>query len=177
MKYVWIDLEMTGLNLQKDRIIEIACILTDASLETRIRGPQLVIHQPDSLLTTMNDWCIEHHGKSGLTDLVRNSTINTADAESQVLKFIKQHIPEQKAGILAGNSVHVDRQFLCQEMPELIEHLHYRIVDVSTIKELVSNWCPKIRKFSKKEAHRALDDIEESIAELLYYKTLAFQEY
>jgi oligoribonuclease len=123
----------------------------------------------------MNEWCIQHHGQSGLTEKVRKSTIQTADAEKQILDFIQEHIPEKKMGLLAGNSIHVDRQFLCQEMPNLISHLHYRIVDVSTVKELAKRWAPELN-FKKKETHRALDDILESIEELKYYKRALFNK-
>jgi oligoribonuclease len=162
--------------INKDRIIEIACILTDGNLETKIMGPNLVIHESDELLSTMDEWCTKHHGESGLTEKVRLSKIDVKAAEGQILKFIKEHIPTSKFGILSGNSVHVDRQFLCQEMPNLIDHLHYRIVDVSSFKEVVANWYPnnKIR-FHKKEVHRALEDIEESIEELRFYKSKIFK--
>lgn len=183
MKFVWIDLEMTGLNLHKgkiglniDKIIEIACILTDVNLERKIIGPNIVIHASDELLLTMDEWCTNHHGASGLTEKVKLSKIDVKDAEEQVLKFIKEHISTPKFGILSGNSVHVDRQFLCEEMPNLIDHLHYRIVDVSSFKEVVANWYPNHKyRFKKKEAHRALDDIEESIEELKFYKSKIFK--
>jgi oligoribonuclease len=158
-----------------DRIIEIACCITDGNLDHKIRGPNLVIHQSDDLLNSMDAWCIEHHGESGLTDLVRKSTLTTEQAELQVMDFVRLHIPDAKVGILSGNSIHVDRQFLCKEMPSLIDHLHYRIVDVSTVKELAKRWAPELF-FKKKETHRALEDIEESIEELRYYKGTIFNK-
>eukprot|EP00879_Flechtneria_rotunda_P020165 GHRR01021206.1.p1 GENE.GHRR01021206.1~~GHRR01021206.1.p1 ORF type:complete len:236 (+),score=83.53 GHRR01021206.1:192-899(+) len=131
---IWIDLEMTGLDIDKDTIIEIACIVTDGSLQQVIEGPSIAIHHPDSVLDNMNDWCKEHHVKSGLVQQVRDSSISLQQAEQQVLEFIQQHT-EYKTAQLAGNSVHVDRLFLQRHMPQLLEHLHYRIVDVSTFKE------------------------------------------
>ncbi|KAG0079071.1 Oligoribonuclease, mitochondrial [Podila epicladia] len=173
---VWIDCEMTGL-LATDKLIEIAVIITDDELNIVAEGPNLIIHQPKHVMDSMNAWCIDHHGASGLTASVLASTISTSDACTQVLSFIQQHIPEQRVGILAGNSVHADKVFLDREMKPIIDHLHYRIVDVSTVKELARRWYP--REFAatpaKQGAHRALDDIKESIAELKYYRSAVFK--
>lgn len=174
---VWIDLEMTGLDVDKDRIIEIACIVTNKNLEIVERGPDVVIHESDELLASMDEWCIVNHEKSGLTKAVRDSKVNLAEAEDLVLDFVKKYCPERTCP-LAGSSVYMDRMFLNRYMPRLNQYLHYRVVDVSTVKELCKRWngaifsqCP-----TKKLVHRALDDIEESIQELKYYKGHMFQK-
>ncbi|CAO3695663.1 unnamed protein product [Umbelopsis ramanniana] len=125
---VWIDCEMTGLDLAKDHLIEIAVLITNGNLDIVAKGPELVIHQPKSVMDNMNDWCIEHHGASGLTQQVLESTISVQDAEAQVLDFIVKHVPKSGIAQLAGNSVHADKRFLEKEMPKVVEHLHYRIV-------------------------------------------------
>lgn len=127
-------------------------------------------------MDSMNAWCVEHHGASGLTKAVLESNMTLQGAEDQVLSLVKRHVPKQRHAVLAGNSIHVDRQFLCKYMPRLVEHLHYRIVDVSTLKELASRWFPKQfdARPEKKLSHRALSDIEESIAELKYYRDSIF---
>ncbi|KAI1320257.1 Oligoribonuclease, mitochondrial [Mortierella claussenii] len=173
---VWIDCEMTGL-AASDKLIEIAVIITDDNLNIVAEGPNLIIHQPKDIMDNMNEWCIDHHGASGLTAAVLASKVSTEQACTQVLAFIKQYIPEPRRGILAGNSVHADKVFLEREMRPIVDHLHYRIVDVSTIKELSRRWYPN--EFGsvpqKKEAHRALDDIKESIKELEYYRATVFK--
>lgn len=173
---VWIDLEMTGLDIAKDTVIEIAVIVTDGDLAVMKEGPALAIHHGDDVLDAMNDWCKEHHGKSGLTQRVRESTVNMAQAEAMVLDFIKQWVPDQNMAQLAGNSIHVDRMFLVRHMPELVNHLNYRVVDVSTVKELARRWCYDLyRKAPRKaSAHTALADIRESIDELKYYRRVLF---
>ena len=150
---------------------------TDSSTSHAVQGPNLAIHQSDDVLNTMNPWCIEHHGASGLTDRVRNSTVSMEDAEEQVLSFVRNYVPEPKVALLAGNSVHVDLAFLRQCMPRLVGHLHYRIVDVSSIAEVCRRWCPEIAKAAprKERLHTALADIKESIQELRYYKTACFR--
>jgi oligoribonuclease len=172
---VWMDLEMTGLDPERERIIEVATLITDSSLELVAEGPELVVHQPDSLLDAMDEWNTKHHGESGLTERVRTSDVSEQDAERLTLEFVAAHCGKRQAP-LAGNSIYQDRRFLAKYMRELNEHLHYRNVDVSTIKELVRRWHPKIYAAApaKKEAHRALDDIRESIAELRYYRDHAF---
>ncbi|KAL1935380.1 hypothetical protein VTP01DRAFT_4520 [Rhizomucor pusillus] len=171
---VWIDCEMTGLDISKDHLIEIAVLITDGDLNIVAEGPELVIHQPKEVMDNMNDWCKEHHGASGLTQAVLDSKVSTEDAKKQILEFLKAHIEKGEAP-LAGNSVHADKRFLEKEMPELVDYLHYRIVDVSTVKELTRRWYPDIAKcVVKKNCHRALDDIKESIAELKYYRHHVF---
>ncbi|KAG0197826.1 Oligoribonuclease, mitochondrial [Mortierella sp. GBA30] len=173
---VWIDCEMTGL-LATDKLIEIAVIITDDELNIIAEGPNLIIHQSKETMDNMTQWCIEHHGASGLTAAVLDSKISTNQACDQVIKFIKQHIPEPRHGILAGNSVHADKVFLEREMRPVVDHLHYRIVDVSTVKELARRWYPEqfAKVPEKKGAHRALDDIKESIKELKYYRGAVFK--
>ncbi|KAI9273560.1 ribonuclease H-like domain-containing protein [Sporodiniella umbellata] len=166
---------MTGLDLKKDHLIEIAVLITDGDLNVVAKGPELVIHQPREVMDNMNEWCIDHHGKSGLTAQVLASKTSVEEAESQVLGFLKQHLAQGIAP-LAGNSVHADKQFLQKEMPKIVDYLHYRIVDVSTIKELSKRWYPKeAQGVVKKESHRALDDIIESIEELKYYRKHVFK--
>ncbi|CAO3634139.1 unnamed protein product [Cunninghamella echinulata] len=173
---VWIDCEMTGLNINTDHIIEIAVLITDGDLNIIAEGPELIIHQSKSVMDNMNDWCIEHHGKSGLTKAVLESTITIEDAEKQVLEFVKKYIPKSRIAPLGGNSVHADKRFLEKEMPRLVDHLHYRIIDVSTIKELSKRWYPDVYNgLEKKGEHRALDDIKESIDELKYYQHHIFK--
>lgn len=171
---VWIDLEMTGLDISRDRIIEIATLITDPDLQVVAEGPELVVHQPESLLAQMDEWNQQHHKASGLVDRVRQSTTSEADAEAQTLSFLQAHIP--KGAPLAGNSVHMDRLFLSHQMPSIVDYLHYRIVDVSTVKELVRRWYPQHfdKRPTKKGNHRALDDIRESVEELRFYRRTAF---
>ncbi|XP_070700274.1 small fragment nuclease [Pempheris klunzingeri] len=175
-RMVWVDLEMTGLDIEKDQIIEMACIITDSDLNVLAEGPNLIINQPDDLLEGMSEWCKEHHGKSGLTQAVRDSKITLEQAEYEFLSFVRQHTPPGQCP-LAGNSVHADKRFLDKYMPQFMYHLHYRIVDVSTIKETFRRWFPKEYKMvpHKKATHRALDDIWESIKELQYYRANVFK--
>ncbi len=174
-RLVWIDLEMSGLDPARERILEIATIVTDGQLEIIAEGPELVIRQPEELLLAMDEWNRSHHGSSGLTQRVRESTISEAEAEEATLAFVKAHVGERSAP-LAGNSVHQDRLFLAKYMPRLERWLHYRNVDVSTVKELVRRWHPKAfeARPSKKASHRALDDIRESIDELRFYRRAVF---
>ncbi|WP_428265246.1 oligoribonuclease [Haliangium sp.] len=174
---VWMDLEMTGLDPDRERIIEIAVVITDEQLEIVAEGPDLVVHQPESLLEQMDDWNQTHHAASGLLDRVRASTISEAEAEAQVLAFLREHV-EERTVPLAGNSVHQDRRFLRRYMASVDAYLHYRIVDVSTIKELVRRWYPPevlAGAPDKTGNHRALDDIRESVAELRYYRSQIFR--
>lgn len=167
---VWLDLEMTGLDTFHDQIIEIATIITDARLNIIAEGPVLAIHQDEAILAAMDDWNQKQHGGSGLLTRVRSSTLSCAEAEQQTLAFIKKFLPA-KASPMCGNSICQDRRFLARLMPELEDFFHYRNLDVSTIKELVTRWYPENnRKFQKKSSHLALDDVRESIAELKFYR-------
>lgn len=167
---------MTGLDLAKDALIEIAVLITDAELNVLDEGLDLVIHADDDALADMPDVVREMHAKSGLTEEVRRSTITVADAERQVLDHIKRFVPDAQTAPLAGNSIGTDRGYIARDMPDLDAHLHYRMVDVSSVKELVRRWYPRIyyAKPEKGLAHRALADIKESIAELRYYRSTAF---
>ncbi|MCQ4346274.1 oligoribonuclease [Pseudomonas stutzeri] len=167
---IWIDLEMTGLEPDSDVILEIATIVTDAQLNVLAEGPSLVVHQSDAVLAGMNPWCVEQHGKSGLTERVRASRIDEAEAERQTLEFLRQWVPE-RASPMCGNSIGQDRRFLVRYMPQLEAYFHYRNLDVSTVKELAARWAPEVKEaFVKRGCHLALDDIRESIAELRHYR-------
>lgn len=171
---VWIDLEMTGLDPDKNTIIEIATIVTDKHLNIIARGPNLAIHQPVSIMNAMDEWCTTHHGQSGLTARVLETNVTMAQAEQETIQFLEQYVPKGVSPI-CGNSVGQDRRFLYQYMPALEAFFHYRYIDVSTIKELAKRWQPDVLAgFSKKGSHLAMDDIEESIAELAYYRTHFF---
>lgn len=172
---VWIDMEMTGLNSDTDKIIEIATIITNSNLDVLAQGPVLAVHQTDSVLSGMDEWNTRTHGGSGLTQRVRESTLNEAEAERLTLDFIQQYVPKNKSP-LCGNSICQDRRFMARGMPQLESYLHYRNLDVSSIKELVRRWKPEIcNGFEKKNTHKALDDILESIAELKYYREHFFK--
>jgi len=175
-RLVWIDCEMTGLDLAKDALIEIAALVTDADLNVLGDGLDLVIHADEEALANMPDVVREMHARSGLTEEVRRSTVTIEEAEQRVLDYVRQHVPEAGGAPLAGNSIATDRGFITREMPALDAHLHYRMVDVSSIKELVRRWYPRIyyAKPEKGLAHRALADIKESIGELDYYRRTAF---
>jgi oligoribonuclease len=173
---VWIDCEMTGLDLRSDRLIEIAVLVTDGDLNILGEGVDVVIHADDDALNEMIEVVTEMHTRSGLIDEVRASTIDVAQAEAMVLDYIRAHVPQAKTAPLAGNSVATDRGFIARDMPALDDFLHYRMVDVSSIKELCRRWYPRIY-FGQPEkglAHRALADIHESIRELRYYRRTAF---
>eukprot|EP00741_Cyanophora_paradoxa_P001767 tig00000073_g1714.t1 len=174
-RLVWVDCEMSGLDLTKDYLLEIAVIVTDSNLNVIAESPEITIHASDELLDGMNDWCKKHHGESGLTQRCRDSKISMKEAESMVLEFVRKNCPEGKCP-LAGNSVHADKEFLRKDMPSFLKYLHYRIVDVSTIKELCRRWAPETFKKAppKSGAHRALQDIKESIEELHFYKKHLF---
>lgn len=167
---IWIDLEMTGLEPQTDRIIEIATIITDKNLNILAEGPELAIHVSDECLDGMDEWCTNQHGKSGLTQRVKDSKILDADAAKETIKFLQKYV-EKGASPMCGNSICQDRRFLAQWMPELEEFFHYRNLDVSTLKELAKRWAPDtVKGFEKKGSHLAMDDIKDSIAELVFYR-------
>jgi len=167
---VWIDLEMTGLLPDSDRIIEIAVVVTDPQVGVRVEGPVFAVHQSDAVLDGMDNWNRGTHGKSGLTARVRASAIDEAAAEMQVIAFLRQYVPEGKSP-MCGNSICQDRRFLARYMPRLEAYFHYRNLDVSTLKELARRWKPAaLEGFKKAQAHTALADIHESIDELLHYR-------
>lgn len=173
---MWIDCEMTGLRLDSDKLIEVAALVTDGDLNILGEGVDIVIHADDAALDAMPDVVTEMHAKSGLTEEVRRSTVTLEEAQERVLAYIKQHVPVAGTVPLAGNSIATDRGFIARDMPELDAHLHYRMIDVSSIKELCRRWYPRIY-FGQPEkglAHRALADIKESIRELQYYRRTAF---
>jgi oligoribonuclease len=175
LNLVWIDLEMTGLNPDHDVILEIATIITDKNLNIIAEGPTYAIHQPDEVLETMNDWCKTQHGISGLTKSVQESTITPEIAEQETLEFIQDYCPPAKAS-LCGNSVWMDKMFLQRYMPKITNYLHYKIIDVTSVQQLIKRWYPKNPhlSFEKTEKHRALDDIRESIEELKHYRRYFF---
>ena len=171
LNLVWLDCEMTGLNPEHERIIEIAVIVTDAHLTQRIEGPVLVIHQSDALLDQMDKWNKSTHGKSGLIDKVKASTVGEEEAEKILLQFVSHYVPKSGAP-MCGNSIGQDRRFLAKYMPKLEAFFHYRNLDVSTLKELSKRWAPGVYKsFKKKQRHTALADVHESIDELEHYRT------
>lgn len=172
---VWIDLEMTGLDPARHVILEAAVIVTDGNLETIIEGPDLLLSATAEQLAEMDQVVTEMHTKSGLLDRVGRATLTVAEAEQRMLDFVTHHVPAPRMAPLAGNSVHADRGFLERYMPALADHLHYRNVDVSSVKELAKRWYPDVDAFEKKTTHRALADIRESIEELTYYRSAVFR--
>ena len=167
---IWIDLEMTGLDPDKDQIIEMATIVTDSQLNVLAEGPVIAIHQSDAILAGMDEWNTRTHGQSGLTQRVRQSRIETAEAEALTLAFLEEWVPKG-ASPICGNSICQDRRFLYRHMPTLEAYFHYRNLDVSTLKILADLWAPAVKEsFQKKGSHLALDDIRESIAELRHYR-------
>ena len=175
---VWMDLEMSGLDPERDVILEIATIVTDANLKVLAEGPVIAIHQPENVLTSMDDWNTRHHTQSGLVSRVRRSQYSLKDAEDVTLRFIRKytvgHDREHGGNLLCGNSITQDRRFLYKYMPNISNWLNYRNIDVSTVKELAFRWFPDLPEFQKEEKHQALDDIRESIAELEYYRKTIF---
>ncbi len=167
---IWIDLEMTGLIPESDVIIEIATIVTDKELNILAEGPNLAIHQSDEILAGMDEWNTSHHGASGLTERVRKSEYSTADAERETISFLQQWVPANSSP-MCGNTICQDRRFLARYMPKLEAYFHYRHIDVSTLKELARHWAPQVMAgFNKRGSHLALDDIRESIDEMIYYR-------
>ncbi|AEK57322.1 MULTISPECIES: oligoribonuclease [Acidithiobacillus] len=174
-RLVWIDLEMTGLNPERDQILEIASIVTDNELRVLSEGPVLAVHQSEAVLAAMDDWNQRTHGNSGLVQRVRESRLDLGAVEAQTLDFLQAHVQPGTAP-LCGNSVCQDRRFLARLMPRLERFLHYRLIDVSTIKELAYRWYPSLPRYPKTERHEALADIRESIGELQYYRERLFPE-
>ncbi len=167
---IWIDLEMTGLDPDTDLIIEIATIITDKNLNILAEGPVLAVHQPESAIIAMDDWNQKHHGQSGLIERIKTSKIDDAEAEKKTIEFLQKWVPTNTSPI-CGNSICQDRRFLYRYMPKLEAYFHYRNLDVSTLKELAARWAPELLEgFNKKSAHKALDDIIESIDEMKYYR-------
>jgi oligoribonuclease len=172
---IWIDLEMTGLNPDRNRIIEIATAVTDKELTVLAEGPVLAIHQPDDVLAAMDEWNTRQHANSGLTERVRASTVTEAQAERATLEFLRQHV-DQGASPICGNSICQDRRFLIRHMPDLAAYFHYRNLDVSTLKILAKLWLPEVgNRFEKKSVHLALADIHDSIRELRFYREHLFK--
>jgi oligoribonuclease len=174
---VWMDLEMTGLDHDSDVIVEIATIVTDDDLAIVAEGPDLVVHADDDALARMGDVVRTMHTSSGLLDQIRASSVDLTEAGAQTLAFIREHVPEPRTVPLCGNSIGTDRRFLAKWLPEIEEYLHYRSVDVSSVKELAKRWYPEsvAKAPGKHGSHRALDDIRESIAELRYYREAVFR--
>lgn len=167
---VWLDMEMTGLDPDKDRIIELAMVITDSKLEPVAQAPVLAVHQPDAVIDAMDEWNTRTHGQSGLIDRVRASTLDEAAVEARMLEFMQQYVPE-RASPMCGNSICQDRRFMARYMPGLEAWFHYRNLDVSTLKELARRWHPEVAKGVKKQGkHEALADIQESIDELRHYR-------
>ena len=173
---VWIDCEMTGLDLERDALIEVAVVVTDAELNPLDDGMDIIIHAAPALLDTMMPVVREMHASSGLTEAVRASTTTLGDAETALLEYVRKHVPDAKSAPLCGNSIATDRGFLARDMPSLDAHLHYRMIDVSSVKELARRWYPRVYQSqpAKGLAHRALADIRESIIELAYYRSTVF---
>ena len=172
---VWIDLEMTGLDPATDHILEIATLVTDKQLNLIAEGPVLAIHHGDAVLAAMGEWCTKQHGQSGLTERVRQSKTSMAEAESQTLEFLRQHVPSG-ASPMCGNSICQDRRFLARQMQELERFFHYRNLDVSTLKELAKRWAPGTAAgFTKESTHLAMADIRDSVAELKFYREKLFR--
>ena len=173
-RLVWIDLEMTGLDIEKESIIEIATIITDGELNIIAHGPNVAITVDESLIEGMDEWNTTHHFESGLVERIREQGVSLIDAEKRTLDFLKEWVDPNTAP-LCGNSVWNDRRFLEKEMPNVAEYLHYRMIDVSTVKELARRWYPEVDKYPKKGAHLALDDIIESVEELEYFRDKLFR--
>lgn len=171
---IWMDMEMSGLDPDACRILEVATLVTDGDLNVIAEGPELVVHQPDEVLAAMDEWNTRTHGGSGLTALVRASTVTVAEAEAQTLAFLQQHT-EHRASPLCGTAVFQDRRFIERYMPQLYEFLHYRLVDVATVRELALRWVPQLQVPARQELHRARADVLESLAEMRAYRSGLFR--
>jgi len=173
-RMVWIDLEMTGLDIKQDRIIEIATLVTDGELNLIAEGPNLAVHVSDEAIAGMDEWNTTHHHRSGLVDRIRSEGVSVEDAQARTLAFLEEHVQPNTAP-LCGNSVWNDKRFLEKEMPDIVAFLHYRMIDVSTVKELARRWYPEVPRYEKKGAHLALDDIRESVEELRHFRERVFR--
>ena len=173
-RLVWIDLEMTGLDIKQDRIIEIATLVTDGELNLIAEGPNLAVHVSDDAIAGMDEWNTTHHHRSGLVDRIRSEGVSVEDAQARTLVFLEEHVQPNTAP-LCGNSVWNDKRFLEKEMPDIVAFLHYRMIDVSTVKELARRWYPEVPRYEKKGAHLALDDIRESVEELRHFRERVFR--
>ena len=172
---IWIDLEMTGLDPQRDQVIEIATLVTDGDLNVLAEGPVLAIHQPDEIIDAMDEWNTQHHSQSGLIQRVKDSSLTAAEAATQTITFLKRYVGKGVSP-MCGNSICQDRRFMVRCMPELEAYFHYRNLDVSTLKELGKRWYPeKVKEFKKQNTHQALDDIRESLEELRFYREIIMQ--
>jgi oligoribonuclease len=177
-RLVWLDLEMTGLDVERDAIVEIAALVTDAALEPLDEGLDFVVHQPPDVLAGMNDFVRAMHTRSALLPAIEASTVSLDDAGARVLEYVKAHVPQASSAPLCGNTIGMDRRFLARYLPELEDYLHYRSIDVSTLKELCRRWYPGVyrKRPGKAEKHRALDDVRESIGELRFYRETILRE-
>jgi oligoribonuclease len=177
-RLVWLDLEMTGLDVGRDTIVELAVLVTDASLEPLDDGLDVVVHQSPDVLGGMSDFVRAMHTRSGLLPAIETSTVDLADAGARALKYVKGHVPEASTAPMCGNTIGMDRRFLARYLPDLENYLHYRSIDVSTLKELTRRWYPGVyrKRPGKAERHRALDDVRESIAELRFYRETILRE-
>lgn len=173
-RMVWIDLEMTGLDINRDRIIEIATLVTDGELNLIAEGPNLAVHVSEEAIAGMDEWNTTHHHRSGLVDRIRAEGVSVEEAEARTLAFLKEHV-EPNTAPLCGNSVWNDKRFLEKEMPDIVAFLHYRMIDVSTVKELARRWYPEVPRYEKTGAHLALDDIRESVEELRHFRGHVFR--
>ena len=173
-RLVWIDLEMTGLDIVNDQIIEIATLVTDGELNLIAEGPNLAVHVSDEAIAGMDEWNTRHHHRSGLVDRIRAEGVTVDEAQAQTLAFLRQHV-EPNTAPLCGNSVWNDKRFLEKQMPDIVDFLHYRMIDVSTVKELARRWYADVPRYEKKGAHLALDDIRESVEELRYFRERVFR--
>ena len=173
-RMVWIDLEMTGLDIKQDRIIEIATLVTDGELNLIAEGPNLAVHVSDDAIAGMDEWNTTHHHRSGLVDRIRSEGVSVEDAQARTLAFLEEHVQPNTAP-LCGNSVWNDKRFLEKEMPDIVAFLPYRMIDVSTVKEPARRWYPEVPRYEKKGAHLALDDIRESVEELRHFRERVFR--
>ncbi|DAC34851.1 MAG: oligoribonuclease [Euryarchaeota archaeon] len=173
-RLVWIDLEMTGLDIKQDRIIEIATLVTDGELNLIAEGPNLAVQVSEEAIAGMDEWNTTHHHRSGLVDRIRAEGVSVEDAQARTLAFLEEHVQPNTAP-LCGNSVWNDKRFLEKEMPDIVTFLHYRMIDVSTVKELARRWYPEVPRYEKTGAHLALDDIRESVEELRHFRERVFR--